>query len=404
MSRYHWILGAKSAYFEMILTNKKRQNEMIETVPNERQGNRVYWLDNLRTFMIFLVVLFHVGLVYESSEGAAFFWIVDDYATNRLADILNYIMDIFIIATIFFVSGYLTPLSLKKKQAWAFLKAKFKRLIIPWIIAVLTLMPLYKVIYLYSRSIPQENWGTYFHWNNGIFSQNWLWFLPVLFVFDLMYLLFSKIKLKLPRITIKVAIWVVFIIGFVYSLSMDILNWQGWTKTVLLDFQNERLLIYFMIFLLGSLCYKLQTFQSKLKNSRLYIILLWTVWIPLITYLILYMNTVIKPGNIIISERVDTLLLWFTFHVSLLWVLYVMVNTFRYYLNKQGKLGRLLSENSYYVYIIHVIVVGGIALTMLDLAIPSLLKYFVLTISTYIVCNLIIYFYQKFIKSRAFII
>jgi peptidoglycan/LPS O-acetylase OafA/YrhL len=77
-----------------------------------------------------------------------------------------------------------------------------------------------------------------------------------------------------------------------------------------------------------------------------------------------------------------------------------MINTFRYYLNKQGRLSKELNGNSYSVYIIHVIVIGGIALTMLNTAIPSLLKYLILTVSTYIACNLIVYFYRKVIKSK----
>jgi len=97
---------------------------------------------------------------------------------------------------------------------------------------------------------------------------------------------------------------------------------------------------------------------------------------------------------------VDALVTWFSFHLSLLCLLYVMINTFRYYLNKQGKISRALSRNSYNVYIIHVIVLGGIALAMFNTAIPSLLKYLILTVSTYAACNLIIYFYRKLIKSK----
>jgi hypothetical protein len=47
-----------------------------------------------------------------------------------------------------------------------------------------------------------------------------------------------------------------------------------------------------------------------------------------------------------------------------------------------------------------VIVLGGIALAMFNTAIPSLLKYLILTVSTYAACNLIIYFYRKLIKSK----
>lgn len=155
-----------------------------------------------------------------------------------------------------------------------------------------------------------------------------------------------------------------------------------------------------MIFLLGSFCYEHKTFESKSKSKRLYTILTCAAWMPVTLYLFLFMNTVIKPGNIIFSEMVDTLLLWLSFHLSLLCLLYVMVNTFRYYLDNQGRLGRMLSENSYNVYIIHVIVIGGLALTMLNTAIPSLLKYFILVVSTYIASNMIVYLYRKIIKSK----
>ena len=248
--------------------------------------------------------------------------------------------------------------------------------------------------------MPQESWTTYFHFNNGIFSQSWLWFLPVLFLFDILYLFFSRVNIKLSKITLKGAIGAVFLIGFIYSFCMDIFKGQGWTKTILIDFQNERLLIYFMIFLLGSLCYKLKIFESKWKNKKLYILIICTAWIPIILYRYLFINSFMRPGNHIFSEMVDALLMWFSFHLSLLCLLYVMINTFRYYLNKQGKISKELNKNSYNVYIIHVIVLGGIALTMLNTAIPSLLKYLILTVSTYAACNLIIYFYRKLIKSK----
>ena len=357
--------------------------------------NRIYFLDNLRTFTIFLVVLFHAGVVYESRGIGALFWIVDDYSTNHLADILNLILDIFIMPTIFFISGYFTPPSLKSKNKRLFIKAKFKRLIIPWGIAVLTLMPLYKIIFLYSRNIPQENWTDYFHFSNGIFSQSWLWFLPVLFMFDMLYLCGSTLNLKLPKMGLKEGVGSVFILGLIYSFSMDMLNAEGWTKTVLLDFQNERLLIYFMIFLLGGLCYKLKTFDSTSKGKKPYIAVLCTAWIPISLYQF-FMNPVV----LVFSETVDTLLLWFHYHLSLLSLLYIMINSFRYYLDKQGRLRRALNNNSYSVYIIHVIVLGGIALTMLNAEIPSLLKYLLLTISTFGVSNLIIYFFKKFVKSK----
>ena len=182
--------------------------------------NRIYWLDNLRTCMIFLVILLHAALVYEKTGMGALWWIVVEPSNSDLPGILFLILNIFVIATIFFVSGFVTPLSLKNKTAWAFLKCKFKRLMIPWIISVLTLIPLYKIIFLCSRNLPQESWTTYFHWST-IWSQNWLWFLPVLFLFDILYLLLSRVNITITNITLKRAVWAVFLICVIYSFCMD---------------------------------------------------------------------------------------------------------------------------------------------------------------------------------------
>ena len=37
---------------------------------------RIHWMDNLRSIIIFLVVLYHIGGVYESTGMWASFWIV----------------------------------------------------------------------------------------------------------------------------------------------------------------------------------------------------------------------------------------------------------------------------------------------------------------------------------------
>jgi len=181
---------------------------------------------------------------------------------------------------------------------------------------------------------------------------------------------------------------------------MSIFKFQGWTKTILIDFQNERLFIYFVIFLFGSLCYKLKIFESDVTSKKLYVVINCTAWIPLNLYILVLINFFIRPGNFIFSEITDRILLWFGFHLSLLCLLYLMVTTFRYYLNKNGKILKALNENSYYVYIMHVIVMGSIALIMLNTTIPSLLKYLTLAVSTWVISYLIVYFYRNLIKAK----
>jgi hypothetical protein len=372
----------------------------MANLPTQTKGNRIDFLDNLRTTIICLVILYHAGGVYEATGIWAAFWIVDDPAINNASGLVGLIVDVFVMSTLFFISGYLAPASLQSRQGWAFIKAKFFRLMLPWIIAVLTLIPLYKAIFLFSRNLPQEKWITYFHFSSGnISSQNWLWFLPVLFLFNILYLLLTQAQLKISNISLKGALLTIFLIGFVYSLSMDLLGLRGWTLTPLLDFQNERVLIYFMFFLLGVLSFRLKLFEVKEDGKAVYTIVNTIGWIPLNVYIFFLLFPLFRPGHFIVSKIIDRSIIWFCFHLSLFYFVYVMIETFRRYVNKSGELWRILNQNSYYVYIIHVIVMGGIATFLLDSAMHSLAKHLVLTASTFVSCNVLVYYYRRFMHS-----
>jgi fucose 4-O-acetylase-like acetyltransferase len=386
----------------MAINCVKRQPKEIAMNDKEKstsRGNRIYFLDNLRTIIIFLVVLYHVGGVYESADLWGWFWIVDDPATITWVGILGIVFDIFMMPTLFFISGYLTPASLKNKTEWEFLKGKFKRLMVPWVIAVFTLIPLYKVIFLYSRNLPQEHWSTYFHITNPN-SQNWLWFLPVLFVFNMLYLLLSKAKIRMPNISLKGAVLGTFLIGFVYSFSIGgILGFRSWTLTPLIDFENERLLVYFMTFLLGSLCFRLNVFEEKPQSKTLYTVVNSTAWIPITIHIFARLFPFFYPEGFSITP-LYRLIWWLSFDLSLPCMLYLLIQSFWRYLDKTGRIWSELNRNSYGVYIIHVIVIGVFGTLLLNLNLPALVKYLTLTVSTYLASNLIISLYRQAATSR----
>jgi len=197
---------------------------------------RLYFLDNLRTFLILLVVLLHAGIVYESILEDT--WIVSDPSKNSSIGLIRMYLDLFVMFIIFFISGYFIPSSLKNKTSWEFIKSKFKRIMLPWIMAVFTLIPAYKVIFLYSRGLPQEEWYSYFHifervgGNPYLFSdnpvQNWLWFLPVLFLFQVVYLGLSKTKALSMKLSLKTGVILTFVVSLAYSLVISLNDLSGW--------------------------------------------------------------------------------------------------------------------------------------------------------------------------------
>ena len=371
---------------------------MITRAKPTQKSKRIHWMDNLRTVIILLVVFYHVGGVYEAAGLWGWFWIVDDPATISWVGILGIVFDIFMMSTLFFISGYLAPASLEDRTGWKFLKGKFKRLIIPWLIAVFTLIPLYKVIFLYSRNLPQEHWTTYFHITNPN-SQNWLWFLPVLFVFNLLYLLLSKANLRISNISLKGAVVGVFLVGFVYSFSIGgILGFRSWTLTPLIDFENERLLVYFMMFLLGVLGFRQDLFAQKPQGKTLYTIVSSIAWIPVTVHIFARLYPIFYPADFAVTP-LYRLIWWLSFDLSLLCLVYVVLETFRRYFDRTSRIWGELNRNSYGVYIIHVILIGVFGTLLLNLSLPALLKYPTLIALTYVTSNLVVSAYRSLLQA-----
>ncbi len=369
---------------------------------------RVYFLDNLRTFLILLVVILHAGMTYE--QGFDEFWIVSDPAKWDAIALVRMYLDLFVMFMMFFISGYFMPNSLRTKTSREFLISKFKRIMIPWVIAVFTLIPAYKAIFLFARGLPQESLFSYFHIfersgsdlaffaNNP--TQNWLWFLPVLFLFQVVYLLLSKTNILRIRISVKMAVVLTVIIGVIYSMIISEVGLKGWTHSPLFDFQNERLLVYFMSFLLGSLCNKLNVFKSEKPNYRIYIAANVAMTISLGVFTVVALNlfyNLVDPArnHFFISDFADRLVYYFTAIVAMLSFLQVFIHSFRFNLNKTNKILNELSRNSYSVYIIHMIVLGVVALALMHLPVHGAIKYILLSASTFLFSNMIIYSWRE---------
>jgi len=374
---------------------------------------RIYFLDNLRTFLIFLVVLLHAAITY--SHGMDSFWAVVDPKKSEGLSLVNMYLDLFVMFIIFFISGYFIPSSIKNKTSWEFIKSKFRRIMIPWIIAILTLIPAFKAIFLFSRGLPQEEWYSYFtffqragtdlNFYPNHPTQSWLWFLPILFLFQIIYLSLSKTRLSSIHISLKTGVILTFIVGLIYSMIISVSGLKGWFHSALLDFQRERLLIYFMSFLLGALCFKYRVFDTDEKNTKLYIIANVVLTIALGIFTAVALNlffNIIEPARnyFFISEFVDKTIYYATAIISMLSFLYVFIHVFRFHFNKTTTIMIHLNKSSYSVYIIHLIVMCILALPLVPLEILGFVKFVILTLLTYSVSNAIVIGYYRWFKTN----
>jgi glucan biosynthesis protein C len=157
---------------------------------------RVPFLDNLRYLMVVLVVLYHAVAAYAV---VAPHWTIHDTSVIG-ADVIRELFDVFLMPVLFFAAGYFALPSLKKRGGWKFLKDKFQRLIVPWALAVLIILPLA----LYDQPVkPVRPFWKY--WLNylgsfevrlrssqtpvGITTQAVYWYLSLLFFFFLVFAL-----------------------------------------------------------------------------------------------------------------------------------------------------------------------------------------------------------------------
>ena len=96
---------------------------------NTTSQNRLVFLDNLRYFIVLLVVILHVSISY-ANVGAPW-WYVVDANKHAFFDILIIVLDSFIMPVLFFIAGYFALNSIRQKTLDAFIVSKLKRLGIP---------------------------------------------------------------------------------------------------------------------------------------------------------------------------------------------------------------------------------------------------------------------------------
>jgi len=221
-------------------------------------AKRLYFLDNLRAFVIMLVIVLHASITYMAY--APVWWYVLNPQNSLFFTMLVLLIDVPIMQIMFFISGYFAMPSLQKRGSASFLKDKCIRIGIPWVLGSLLLAPPVAYLTYFSRQVPVgflEFWRTDF-WTK-LYQQSVYWYLGILFLFFLLLALVYKwnscLKASLPRLTRPS--WKLFV-GFTALMTVFFLvinlfyNIDDWSHLwYLFVFQPVRLPLYIGYFFLG---------------------------------------------------------------------------------------------------------------------------------------------------------
>lgn len=146
-------------------------------------SNRLYYLDNVRTFMILAAVL------CSATSG---FMVYPDVHTYVPATTQHYGFDAFIngaiaviLGALFFISGYCNAATLRMHVVREFIQKKWLRLGLPWVAGIAVLAPELAYISFISHGgnpdVSTFYWTTYWY---DYFTQGQYWFLAVLLVLN----------------------------------------------------------------------------------------------------------------------------------------------------------------------------------------------------------------------------
>lgn len=187
---------------------------LVQKTPQQR----LLFFDNLRYLMVLLVIVFHSGASYSSMVA---FWPFHESTASNFLEVLTILLDTFLMTILFFIAGYFALPSVRRKGGKEFLKEKFKRLGVPWLVVMLTVLPIldylhYSTLVTGSGSQPQ-GFGT--HWLMSMerfadfytgrmrmseylnmtehFYQRYMWFLSLLLLFFVIFWLLYEIRNRL---------------------------------------------------------------------------------------------------------------------------------------------------------------------------------------------------------------
>jgi glucan biosynthesis protein C len=362
---------------------------------------RIYFLDHLRSFIIFLVVFYHVLMAYilypviPMYLQDVFIHNINGYPSAGYMLFFAVILLIFnaptMMSIMFFIAGYFALAPLIKKGTKHFLKDKIIRLGIPFLLGVTVLAALSR--FMAYRS--QGNRTNYFnYWFSEFFrpqnfTQYHFWFLGVLLLFFsilcLAYLIFrdkiSSVETKAGKLSPSFIFFFITLTTGLYFAVNLFYSADSFTSLYILQFQTVVFPIYLAYFIFGIFAYKKDWFKDGYKPK----ILPWTItyiisimiYIPTLIYV--YQN--LSARNIVFLKLINDI----ANNLSIFSALFMLLAFFQKYLNGDQSYLKKISRGSYSTYLIHFSVVCIVAYVSINISLPLLLKF----LTQIIICTLL---------------
>lgn len=294
-------------------------------------------------------------------------------------DIILGINDQYFMTLMFFISGFFLYSSYNRKGKKLFWGDRLKRLGLPFLIGIFTIIPLAYYPAHLQWGLNGNDHLSFLKFllqfiKSGMKTPGPLWFLWVLLLFNLFGSLLFKLNIsgnnKLKKIVNNPAllfISLLLISVLVHTPLVIVFNYK-WVGVGPFVFQAARILHYMAYFLVGSLIGAVGVENSIFNSGRKWFNF-WWVWFIVGFVVFLAFSTMPTP---------------FMFPLSCICFVYAIFGLFLNFTREKNKVLDSLSRNSYGIYIFHYIFNSWIQYFLLRYNFSSILKGCIVFVATYL--------------------
>ena len=379
----------------------------------EKTGpGRLAYLDNIKWFVVILVVLMHLNVTY-SGNGLWYYKEQVGYGplSGLMFGLYGSLTQAWFMGLMFFISGYLVPDSLERKGSAQFIESRLVRLGVPMLVYVVVLHPLtIWIAGLASGAVP-DMVGWYAHYVTTLdflSSLGPLWFLMLLLILSVAYAVWhgapgepgAVASRVTPFRTTHRSVAAVAVIIAVLAFLLRVVEPAGVQlfKPLPGNFMQVGFFAsYVVMFFVGIFCRTHDgldsvTYRFGMRWFRWTLILgipFWFLGIPASAIIAQSHGMAPDIGAFFGGFRWQSAFYaaweaFFCVGVSL-----GLIVLFREKFNSEGRLTRFLSRNYFSVYVFHPPVIVAGAILARGIAAPPLLKMYVMAVVLVPLCFVI---------------
>ncbi|MBI5537525.1 MAG: acyltransferase family protein [Deltaproteobacteria bacterium] len=347
--------------------------------PRSGPGRMVY-MDNLRGFIVILVVVFHSAVGYMVHMPP--WWYVPDSRKLIVTDGFEALTDVFMMPLMMMVAGYFAAGSIGRSGPRRFVERRATRLVIPWVAGVVLCTPLITYVGLVARGARPESilrfWGAYFQSRH--FHHAHYWFLGMLAVLSVCLAVWVRWRGPVRRIedrrgpsTLHWALVVALPAAWLFGMNLVIADdeWLVWGWVV--SIQPTRVGMYVAYFAWGVVAWRRGWLEAGgwLPDVRRWgaLAVIGTVGV------LLYKSWCLRRGEVWVLA-INAVL----HSAYCLTMVMLLLGWFHRHANRPAGVFGGLVRNSFGIYFIHFGVVAPMSLAAVHWDLPAAAKWLVVSV------------------------